>query len=105
MKKKIYIIHMIICIVLFIISFTLSFFLPETASAPYSYIGPIGLLFFCSEMKNADKKPKRAITSMRTFYIEIEKPNIDRKIMLVLYLIFLFGFVMLFVKELILLFS
>lgn len=105
MKKKIYIIHIIGCIALFIISFTITFFLPETASAPYSYIGPVGLLFFGSEAKNADKNPKRVITPMRSFFIRIGKPNIYRKIMLVFYLIFLFGFVLLFVKELILLFS
>ncbi len=105
MKKKLYIIHMIACIILFIISFTISFFLPETASAPYSYIGPVGMLFFGHEIKNADKEPKRSITPMRTFFIGIGKPNIYRTIVSVLYAIFLISFPLIFVKELILLFS
>ena len=104
MKKKIYTIHKFVCIALYIISFTISFFIPEKTSAPYSYIGPVAMLFFSYEMKNAEKIPK-AYIPWRSFFIEIEKPNTYRKIMLVFYSIFLFGFVMLFVEELILLFS
>lgn len=104
MKEKIYTIHKFVCIALFIISFTISFFIPEKTSDPYSYIGPVAMLSFGYEMKNAEKIPK-AHNPMRNFFIEIEKPHIYRRIMLVFYLIFLFGFVMFFVQELILLFS